>query len=182
MAVIEDILLILKVRSGNKNALNTLINKYYNNIYSYIARKMGNEQIAADLTQDVFLKLVRNIHRYQITGKFSNFLFTITINTCNDYFRKKKMDYEDIDNLEETDVSHRPDNQILDNERSEMIKKGLVILSDAQRETIILRFYHDMKVKDIAKVTGVSLPTAKSRLKQAIDKLRLFFDKEGYFE
>ncbi|MBU5675068.1 hypothetical protein KQI88_01380 [Alkaliphilus sp. MSJ-5] len=56
------------------------------------------------------------------------------------------------------------------------------ILSDDQRETVILRFYHDMKVKDIAKVTGVCLPTAKSRLKQAIDKLRLFFDKEGYFE
>ncbi|MBU5675067.1 RNA polymerase sigma factor [Alkaliphilus sp. MSJ-5] len=109
MAVIEDILLILKARSGNKNALNTLINKYYDNIYSYIVRKIGNEQIAADLTQDVFLKLVRNIHRYQVTGKFSNFLFTIAVNTCNDYFRKKKVDYEDIDNLEKTDVSHRLD-------------------------------------------------------------------------
>lgn len=169
-------------RNGNKNALNDLINKYYDTIYSYIARKTGNEQIAVDLTQDVFLKLIRSLHRYQVTGKFSNFLFTIAVNTCNDYFRKKRTDSADVDSLEDIDVSHRPDMHILDNERSEMIQRGLAILSEPQREAIILRFYHDMKVKDIAAVTGVSLPTAKSRLKQGIDKLKVFYDKEEYFE
>jgi RNA polymerase sigma-70 factor (ECF subfamily) len=89
--------------------------------------------------------------------------------------------FEELEVVEDPAITYHPDIQTLLNERSEFIQKGLNQLSGVQKEAIILRFYHDMKIKDIAQITGVSIPTAKSRLKQAIHKLRLHLDKEEYF-
>ena len=67
---------------------------------------------------------------------------------------------------------------ILQNEASLTVQQAVNRLPDIQKETIILRFYHDRKLREIADITGVSLPTAKSRLKQGLDKLKCYLDKE----
>src|SRR5690625_1676703 len=78
---IQDYLLIRKIIKGDEEAFDSLVKKHYNNIYHYCFRKTGNKEIAKDLTQEVFMKLIRSIHRYRFTGKFTNFLFTIAVNT-----------------------------------------------------------------------------------------------------
>ncbi|GHU79049.1 RNA polymerase sigma factor [Clostridia bacterium] len=182
MKTIDEIFLIAKAKRGDKNALGLLIESYYDNIYKYIVRRTGNTQIAPDLTQDVFLKLTASIGGYKFTGKFSNFVFTIAVNICNDYFRRKKPDYEDVDSLKDERSENAPEKRLLESEAAAVIRRGLDELSDTQRETVVLRYYHNMKVKDIAQVTNVSVSTAKSRLKQSVDKLKRYIDKEGYFE
>ncbi|MDR1061810.1 MAG: RNA polymerase sigma factor [Clostridiales bacterium] len=170
-----------------------MIENCYDNIYRYIARRTGNAQMAPDLTQTVFLKLTACIGGYKFTGKFSNFIFTIAVNVCNDYFRKADPPCaappcEDAGKagggavVGASNTADAPEERLLESEMAAIVRQGLSTLSGPQRETVILRYYHDMKVKDIANVTGVSVPTAKSRLKQSVDKLRRFMDKEDRFE
>lgn len=138
--------------------------------------------VAADLTQEIFLKLIKSIYNYRFTGKFTNLLFTIAVNTCNDYYKKPVKIYENLDNLQISDVKPEPIESVIQNEVSLSIRGKINILPDIQKNAIILYYYHDIKIKDIAKIEGVSLPTAKSRLKQGKDKLRKLIDEEDYFE
>ncbi|MBU3209006.1 RNA polymerase sigma factor [Clostridium algidicarnis] len=180
--IIEDCNLIRKIQKHDKEAFDTLVRKYYQSIYSYCVRRTGDKVIAADLTQDIFLKLVKSIYDYHFIGKFSNFLFTIAVNTCTDYYRKPQRYYVDIDSLQASDEKPTPIEEVILDEEGKLIKKMIDNLPDIQKDAIILYYYHDMKAKDIAKIMGVKLSTIKSRLKQGKDKLEKSFKEEGYFE
>ncbi|KJF27328.1 hypothetical protein TZ02_08305 [Clostridium aceticum] len=180
--MIEDYQLIWRIKKGDQQAFDTLVRKHYQNIYSYCIRRTGNQVMAADLTQDIFLKLVKAIYNYHFTGKFTNFLFTIAVNTCNDYCRKPQQRYEHVDSLQKSDNRPEPIDRVIQNEEAKGIKQKIDALPDMQKDAIILYYYHDMKAKDIAKVTGVNLATVKSRLKQGKDKLKKMFSEEDYFE
>lgn len=160
-----------------------MVKKYYQRIYSFCIRRCnGDTIIAADLTQDIFLKLIENIHQYRFTGKFSNFLFTIAVNTCNNYYKKIKPIYEEIENLNIEDTASDALEYVFRKDQADKIQNAINQLPDIQKEAIILRFYHDFKVKDIARITGVGLSTAQSRLKQGVDKLKTKLDKEEFLE
>lgn len=178
--VIKDYLLIRKIKAGDLEAWETLVNQYYDVIYSYCYRRCyGKKQLAEDLTQDIFLKLIKNIENYQFTGKFFNYLFTIAVNTCNSYYQKKKLDttelYENIA-LEDADTTA----SVIDKEEAHEVQKALDQLPDIQREALILKYYYNMKVKEIAKITNASVPTAQSRINQGLKKLSKMLDREEF--
>lgn len=167
---IEDYILIRRIQNGDTEAFETLVQKYYQNIYNFCVRRCnGDTTLAADLTQDTFLKLITHIQQYRLTGKFINFLLTIAVNTCNNHFKKKSPDLVDMDTLSTVESNVNIAEEILRQEDTQIIQQALDQLPDIQKEVVILRFYHDRKLKEIAAITGVSLPTAKSRLKQGLD-------------
>ena len=161
---------------GDKQAFDDLVRKHYANIHSYCYRRTLDENAAADLTQDTFLKLVEAIYKYRFTGKFINFLFTIAVNTCNDYFRRQKP-VTDCDMTLLPDDSANPADSVIKSEETQKLRESLNSLPDFQKDALILYYYHDLKAKDIAKITGVSLPTTKSRIKQGLDKLKKLYGK-----
>lgn len=181
MEAIEDHVLIRRIRSGDKQAFDTLVRKHYQKIYSYCVRRIGIND-AADLTQEIFIKLIKAIFTYRFTGKFTNFLFTIAVNTCNDYEKKPKRLWEDIEGLQEADRSPTPLETTLVDEETELIKQKLDTLPAIQKDALILYYCHGLKTKDIAKIMGVPLSTVKSRIKQGMDKLKKLFREEDYFE
>ena len=65
-------------------------------VQKHVYRRCADRSLAADLTQEVFLKLVTAVYRYSVTGKFTNYLFTIAVNVCNDYYRRKKPDSAEL--------------------------------------------------------------------------------------
>lgn len=162
--------------SGDKSAFDTLVRKHYNNIYAYCYRRTGNEQTAADLTQEVFLRLVKSIYSYRFSGKFSNYLFTVAVNVTNDYFRKNHSYEEYPDELPSHDDT--PEQAAVKKERDDTLYKRLLCLPDKQREAIILHYFHGFKAREIAALTGVGVPTVKSRLRQGVEKLRKIYEKE----
>ena len=88
---IEDFILIKKIQSGDTDAFEIIVRKYYQSIYLFCCRRLnGNPDTAADITQDVFLKLLENIQSVRKIGKFQNYLLTIAVNTCNNYTKKAK--------------------------------------------------------------------------------------------
>ncbi len=181
MTNIEDYILIRRIQNGDPEAFEALVRKYYQNIYQFCVRRCnGDTALAADLTQDTFLKLIEHIHQYRLTGKFINFLLTIAVNTCNNHFKKKAPDLADMDRLSAVVDPLNVSEEILRQENARIIQQAIDRLPDMQKEAVILRFYHDRKLKEIAAITGVSLPTAKSRLKQGLDKLKRYLDKEDF--
>lgn len=177
--MIQDYILISKIKNGDTDAWETLVHKYYDKVYFYCVRRCyGNCEVASDLTQDVFLKIVENIQYYRFTGKFYNYLYTIAVNICNNYCRKKRFVQceltDEILLITENSVA----NKLLQNETNLLIQKALDKLPEIQREALILKYYHDLKVKDIANITGVNVSTAQSRIHQGLKKMSKILNME----
>lgn len=139
----------------------------------------GDPDTAADITQDVFLKLLENIQSVRKIGKFQNYLLTIAVNTCNNYTKKAKPLYMDLETLELETLEDIEDTdnafeKIELNELKAQIQYAINTLPDYQKEIIILRFYYDLKIREIATITKASVSTVKSRLQQGIKKLERY--------
>ena len=160
------------IEKGDPAAIETAVLAYYDEIYRFVYRKVGNQADAQDITQEVFLKFVSNIKRYRECGKLKSYLFKLAINATTDYFRNKHDSFP-LRDLDEISVSSK---SILDNlvmkEDIQLIYKALNALPEFQSNVIILRFYHNLSFHDIAKITDCSVSTAKSRYRQGIEKIK----------
>lgn len=175
----QDYLLIQKIKMGDTQAWEDLVNKYYDQIFAYCVRRCyGNRVLAADLTQDIFLKLVESMQEFRFTGKFFNYLFTITINTCNNYYNKKKFNHSELDETVLNTSEERLTDSLVSSENSATVQAALDCLPDIQREALILKFYYDLKVKEIAKITDVGVATTQSRINQGLKKLNKVLVRE----
>lgn len=166
-------MLIKKIQAGDTESFDVLVRKYYGGIYGFCYRRLnGDADTAADITQEVFLKLLENIHAVRMLGKFQNYLLTIAANTCNNYFKKAKPVYTDLSAFDITDGADSALEKMIQKEDKIEVCRVLHTLPDYQKEVIILRFYHDLKIREIAKITKSNIPTVKSRLRQGLEKMR----------
>lgn len=167
--------MIKKIQAGDTEAFDTLVRKYYRSVYQFCYRRLnGDADTATDITQDVFLKLLENIQAVRMLGKFQNYLLTIAVNTCNNYFKKEKPAYVDLETLEMVDETDSSLEKVIRKENRNAVRSAINELPDYQKEVIILRFYYDLKIKEIAAITNASVPTVKSRLQQGLKKLQRY--------
>ena len=134
-------------------------------------------QVAEDLTQEVFLRLVRTLSQYRPKGKFSNYIFTIAVNTANDFFRKNKRFIYEENDLMGIDAGINIEEIFVKQEQFTYLKEALNKLPDMQKDAILLRYFHNMKIKDIAKITGTNQSTVKSRISQGLGKLKILLSE-----
>ena len=147
MDMIQDWMIINKIKMGDPDAWDILVHKYYDSVYFYCVRRCyGDCDIASDLTQDIFLKLVESLPRYRFIGKFQNYLYTMAVNTCNNYLKKRHIEQIELADNFTTDLDTSLIDEILHDERKETVQKALDLLPEIQREVVILRYYHDLKV------------------------------------
>lgn len=152
-----------------------IVRKYYQAIYLFCYRRLnGDPDTAADITQDVFLKVLENIQSVRKIGKFRNYLLTIAVNICNNYFKKAKPLYMDFETLEDIEYADNAYEKVELDELKTEVQSAINTLPDYQKVVIILRFYYDLKIREIASITKVSIPTVKSRLQQGIKKLERY--------
>ena len=118
------------------------------------------------------MKVLENIRAVRGIGKFQNYLLTIAANTCNNDFKKAKPIYTDLTAFEIADDTDSALEKVIKEENAKEVRRALSILPDCQKEAIILRFYYDLKIREIAKVTNANVSTVKSRLQQELKKLR----------
>lgn len=119
---------------------------------------------------------MENIHSVRRLGKFQNYLLTIAANTCNNYFKKTKPIYTDLTAFDIADDTDNVLEKMVQNESKAEVRRAISSLPDYQKEVIILRFYHDLKIREIAKITKSNVPTVKSRLQQGLKKLRRYLE------
>ena len=176
-------MIIKKKNIIDKDAKEIIVQKYYDSVYFYCVRRCyGDCDIASDLTQDIFLKLVESLPRYRFIGKFQNYLYTMAVNTCNNYLKKRHIEQIELTDNFTTDLDTSLIDEILHDERKETVQKALDLLPEIQREVVILRYYHDLKVKDIATITGVGVSTVQSRIYQGLRKLEKVLEREEFYD
>ena len=171
LALINEAELLQKIKDGDSASLDKLVSFYYPDIFRYCLWHTPNRQTAEDATQDTFLKAIRHLDAYVHRGKFRAYLYKIASNVCIDYSRKKTME-QLSDDLQEYD---RHLEQI---ETDANFVWLLRELPNEQREVVLLRFVHELKIREIAEVIDIPMRTVQSRLRSALKQLKKDFDKE----
>lgn len=163
--------LIRKVHDGNKEALNDIINKYYDEIYRFCLYLTGQEADSYDITQDVFLRFIKYVDSYEYRN-LKGYLLIIARNLCRDYFHHKKY----ASNIEDIISLGSEDHRLGTLEERMLLWNALRQIPVSQREIIILRIYEELRFHEIAQILGCNLSTAKSRFRLGIKNLKTIME------
>lgn len=186
--ILNDKELVLSYQNGDVASFQILVDRYQNKIFSYILMLVKDKQLADDIFQDTFLKIIRTIKAgvYKEEGKFIQFAMRIAHNLIIDYFRKAKRlpmvdptkeDYDMLDNARFQDPS--VEEQMVTEQIHDDIRKMVEFLPEEQREVLVMRMYEDMSFKEIADATNVSINTALGRMRYALINLRKMAKKQN---
>lgn len=176
--------LIHLFQNGDNEALSALLNRYKEKIFSTIFYLVKDKQLAEDLFQDVFIKIIDKLRSksYNEEGKFLHWALRISHNICVDYFRKEKRNTtisgEQNNIFEFLELStDAADTRIVTNQINEKLRTMLDMLPDEQREVIVLRHFADLSFKEIAELTNTSINTALGRMRYGLINLRKMMEE-----
>ena len=164
---------------GNERALETLIYRYKDKIYTSVYMLVKDKYLAEDIFQDTFLKIIKTMKsgRYNEQGKFLPWAIRVAHNLCMDHFRRSRQnipvtlpDGQDISVL--FGAGDMASDGIEKRQVHESVRKLVENLPDEQCEVIVLRIYADLSFKQISELTGVSINTALGRMRYALLNLR----------
>jgi RNA polymerase sigma-70 factor (ECF subfamily) len=185
-----DEALMIRYQQGEVRAFEVLLTRHRKPIFNFIYRYVGSKELAEDLLQETFLRVIKSASNYKQKAKFTTWLYTIARNLCVDQSRRKKhrkaasLDQpmrksEDsgtlLDVIPGKDMPS--DRKAVSRQLHETLHRAIESLSEPQREVFLMREFLDMPFKDIADVVGVPENTVKSRMRYALEKLRLELDE-----
>ena len=175
----EDAQLMLAYARGEMRSFETLYSRHRAALYRYLVRQARDTEIANDLFQEVWSRVIVNRARYEPRAKFRTFLFTLAHNCFIDHCRRAKsrpqgLGVEDADaaDLLAAGDDARPDFELERDESSRRYRAALATLPPEQRDVYLLHEESELSLEEIAHVTGVGAETAKSRLRYAVGKLK----------
>lgn len=187
----DDRKILKEYQNGNKEYLNTLAEKYYDDIYRFCCYRTGNPDASYDLAQETFLRFIRYAQG-NLPRNLKGYLLTIARNVCIDFFRKESSRQEEplypsdeFPELSEADFAGISSEDLLSrvirDETSRELVKALMELPGMQREVIVLHSFYGLKYREIARITDSPPATVKSRMKQGMDKLKQVLRKEDFY-
>ena len=174
--------LALAYIDGNNRAFDELLSRSQDKVFTYIMYVVKDEDLANDLFQETFLKVITKLQngQYSDTGKFSWWLTRIAHNVVIDHFRAQKSSKiveapkdNDLSNLRSDAVQNLSRESELNNQQvMEDIKRLVEALPESQRDVVNMRFFQDLSFKEIAEQTNVSINTSLGRMRYALINLR----------
>ncbi|NNM95197.1 MAG: sigma-70 family RNA polymerase sigma factor [Bacteroidia bacterium] len=188
---VHDDELISRYQFGEEDAISDLVDRHKKRVFSYIMKMVGNRQVAEDIFQETFFKVIRTLKKdqYNGEGKFIQWVLRIAHNLMIDHFRQNTR-------LKTISKIKRPDGSVQDvfetiqikETSSEMpvvklqmrkdIRKLVECLPKEQKEVVMLRHYYSMSFKEIADMTNVSINTALGRMRYALFNLRRLAEEQ----
>ncbi|MBS1565775.1 MAG: sigma-70 family RNA polymerase sigma factor [Bacteroidetes bacterium] len=178
--------LIRLFKEGNINALNQLIERYKDKIYTSIYLLLKDKYLAEDMFQNTFIKVIETIRNgnYNEEGKFLPWVIRIAHNLCLDHFRKvkrspsiKSADGEMmLDGL--LDNSEGVESKMMKAQTHDKVRRLVDLLPNDQREVIVLRHYGGFSFKEVAAMTNCSINTALGRMRYGLINLRRMVDEK----
>jgi len=175
----SELMLVERCLRGEESAWEEMAKSYTRRVYAMCYRFTGNDGQAQDLTQEVFLRIFKNLKSFRAgEGSFATWLTRLTRNLLIDHYRRTKLDRatdpieDQLPLLEERQsVTTRTDGMLSGREASEILQQGLQRLSPELREAVILRDLEEMEYREIAQVLNVPEGTVKSRLNRGRTEL-----------
>lgn len=177
-------------KHADEKAFRELMNRHQSKIYSYIYSMVTNAEIANDIFQETFTKVITKMDdTYNEQGKWIAWVMRIAHNATIDHIRKQKRyvdvnsNYDDdyrtdyYDRLPDEDSISAHEKMVKDEDKQSLLKH-IADLPKEQREVVMLRHYYEMPFKEIAELTDVSINTALGRMRYALINLRKLFEQE----
>jgi len=183
--LIPDATLVTNYIQGNEHALEILITRHKQKVYSFIYSKVYERDVTEDIFQDTFIKVIKTLKRgaYNEEGKFLPWVMRISHNLVIDYFRKNNR-MPKFDNTGEfsifsvlSDTTLNAEKQIIKDQVENDVRRLVEELPEDQKEVLLMRIYDDLSFKEISDKTGVSINTALGRMRYALINLRKIIDK-----
>ena len=184
----DEELALLYVKGDNR-AFDVLLTRNQQKLYSYILFVVRDPEVANDVFQDTFVKVITKLQegKYTDSGKFSFWLTRIAHNVIMDCYRRQKSEHI-VEPTEGNDLSNLRSDSLLDtNRENEYVNMQIMndvrhlmnTLPAPQREVVYMRFYQDLSFKEIADITGVSINTSLGRMRYALINMRRMARQHG---
>lgn len=175
--------------NGNDNCFEQLLNRHKNKIFTYILLTVKTRDVAEDLFQDVFVKVINTMKdgNYKAEGKFVSWIMRIAHNIVMDYFRHgKRMLFVDNPEDEENEFDvfrllvndeKNAEEKMMEEQSNKELRAMIDRLPEDMKEVLLMRHYGRMSFNEIAEMTNVNLNTALGRMRYAILALRRMMDE-----
>jgi RNA polymerase sigma-70 factor, ECF subfamily len=177
---LTDEQLALGLQRGNSGCLAPLVERHHSPLLGFLYRMCGSDRaLAEDLVQESFLRLIRSIHQYRHPRPFKPWLYAIAVNLARDHY--KSADSRHTDSMTDSfDASGDAalDEPLLLAEDAQRVAAAISALPDHQRETVILRYYQDLSLNEMAEVLRIPTGTVKSRLSLGLNRLRDLLEQD----
>jgi RNA polymerase sigma-70 factor (ECF subfamily) len=179
--VLNDNELVQRFVNGDHNSIEVLIRRHKNRVYSYILLIVKKQDLAEDIFQDTFIKVIRSLKqgKYTENGKFISWVLRISHNLIIDHFRREKLCGTISNDSCENDIfnswkfsDENIEDQLVMNQILREVKELVRELPEDQQQVVYMRHYQGLSFKDIAEQTGVSINTALGRMRYALINLR----------
>ncbi len=188
LSTISENELVHSFINGNHSSLQILIERHQSRLYSYIFLLVKDKQLADDVFQDTYVKVINTLKRgrYNDQGKFIQWVMRIAHNLVIDHFRKAKKiptldnsnpDFDIFDTISFTDPS--VEDIMVNDQIHTDVRKLLDLLPEEQKEVLFLRCYSGLSFKEIAEQTDVSINTALGRMRYAVINMRKIIDEKN---
>ena len=172
-------------------AFGVLFDMYYDAIFGYVLKRVGNVHIAQDIVSETFFKALDRLWQFRWRGiSISSWFYRIASNEINQYFRKNKHNPHSLDTLLEEQGFELPDDvdvleeilkqeyELLQAKEWQVVRKHMEVLPEKYQEVLALRYFEDKKVSEIAEILGKKEGTVKSLLSRAVSKLQVKCNQE----
>lgn len=183
ISLIADEELYRRILAGDESSLEALVHRYHSPLLGFLYRQLGDRHLAEDLVQECFTRLVT--YQGEVPRRFKAWAFTIANNLARDHFRSAYHRHVQADAMEEqgpihlADCDPGADELLLRDADRRAVVEALQGLNPLQREVLILKFYQEMRIEEIAEVTGAPVGTVKTRLFHGLKHLKARLGQEG---
>jgi RNA polymerase sigma-70 factor (ECF subfamily) len=169
---------IAACRRGEREAFDQLVVRYQRDIYRLCYRYVNNHEDANDLTQEVFLRAWRAIGRFRRQSSFSTWLYRIGVNACLNFRAARRPPAQELpDTIAAPGVGVTE--RLERDDQARRVREAVSRLPEKQRATLILKIYHELTHKEVARVLGSTVGTVKANLFHALGNLRKLMEEGG---
>lgn len=175
---VNDEALMRAVREGDLGKLGALFDRYHGPLFDFLNRMTGRRDVAEDLVQEVFLRILKYRATYRDEARFETWVFRIARNARADYFTKRDtVEPLSDEALESPDEAPGPEGTLEQEHESARLRCALMTLREDRRELLILARYQGMKHEAIAELLGIDTGAVKVRIHRALKELRDTFER-----
>ena len=170
--------LVKEAQLGSSDAFAELYGLTYNHVYNYAVHYLKDAYLAQDAVQETYIHALKNIHKINDPSLFIAWINQIAFRTCFDICKKQNSNYglissEILELTEDTNIEHNPEDIFEKNSETEALQNAIEALPFHEKQVIVLRYYNNLKLEDIANVLSISRSTVKRYLINAREKLKI---------
>jgi len=177
--MLEDRVLVWRLRRGNSGGLRRIYEKYKHDMLTVASALLSSPGDAEDVVQDVFVSFAEGAQQFRLTGTLKGYLLTCVVNLARDRLRGRNRPVSAGQMQPQWTASRDPpDKVVIEAEENRLLLEALAYLPLPQREVIVMRLRGGMRFRQIAKAQAVSINTAQSRYRCAVERLRTMLSDE----